>query len=83
VAVAPIFMPPSVTVTAAFAAILPNVSVSTMLDNPLAPELAVAPLKFTLRGAKPEARKPGGYVSVIVLDGASAPPAVGVKLNVT
>ncbi len=82
-AVAFVVMPPNVTVTAALAETMPKFSVSTMLDNPLAPELAVAPFKFTLRGFTPEAKKPGGYVSVTVLGDASAPPAVGVKLNVT
>ena len=83
VASAPIVMPPNVTVTAALAATLPVSSVSTMLDAPLTPELAVAPLKVTLLGVTLGARKPEGYLSVIVLDVASAPPAVGVKLNVT
>ncbi len=82
-AVAPIVIPPNVTVTAVLFATLPNVSVSTMLDAPLAPQLAVASCKFTLRGVTLGARKPDGYVSVTVLDVASAPPAVGVKLNVT
>ncbi len=81
---APIVMPPSVTVTAALAATLSVSSVSTMLDGPLAPQLAVAtPLKVTLLGVTLGARKPDGYVSVTVLVDASAPPAVGVKLNVT
>ena len=82
-AVAPIVMPLNVTATAALAATLPDCSVSTMLDAPLAPELAVAPLKVTLLGVTLGARKPDGYVSVTVLGDASAPPAVGVKLNVT
>ena len=83
-AVAPIVMPLNVTATAALAATLPDCSVSTMLDAPLAPQLAVAPpLKVTLLGVTLEAKKPGGYVSVIVLYAASAPPAVGVKPNVT
>jgi hypothetical protein len=77
-------MPLNVTATAALAATLPDCSVSTMLDAPLAPQLAVAPpLKVTLLGVTLEAKKPGGYVSVIVLYAASAPPAVGVKPNVT
>ena len=77
-------MPTNVTVTAALAATLPDPSVSTMLDVPLAPQLAVAtPLRVTLLGVTLGARKPDGYVSVTVLDFASAPPAVGVKLNVT
>ena len=83
-AVAPIVMPLNVTATAALAATLPDCSVSTMLDAPLAPQLAVAPpLKVTLLGVTLEAKKPGGYVSVIASDAASAPPAVGVKPNVT
>ena len=81
-AVAPIVMSPNVTVTAALAAILPDASVSTMLDAPLAPELKVTPLKVTV-GVTPKAKKLVGYVSVVVLEDASAPPAVGVKLNVT
>ncbi len=84
VAVVPIVMPTNVTVTVALAATLPDPSVSTMLDAPLAPQLAVAPpLKATLLGVTLGARKPDGYVSVTVLVFASAPPAVGVKLNVT
>jgi len=84
VAVVPIFIPTNVTVTAALAATLPDPSVSTMLDVPLAPQLAVAtPLKATLLGVTLGARKPDGYVSVTVLGGASAPATVGVKLNVT
>ena len=82
-AVVPIVMPLNVTVTAALAATLPDPSVSTMLDAPLAPQLAVAPLKVALLGVTLGARKPDGYVSVTVLGDASAPPAVGVKLNVT
>ena len=82
-AVFPIVMPTNVTVTATLAATLPDASVSTMLDAPLAPQLAVAPLKVTLLGVTLGARKPDGYVSVTVLGDASAPPAVGVKLNVT
>ena len=80
-AVAPIVMPPNVTVTATLAATLPDCSVSTMFDAPLAPELKVTPLKVTV-GVTPEAKKLVGYVSVTVLVDASAPPTVGVKLNV-
>ncbi len=75
-------MPLNVTVTATLAATLPDPSVSTMLDAPLVPKLAVAPLKVTLLGVQLEARKPDGYVSVMVLPGASAPPAVVVNENV-
>ena len=84
VAAVPIVIPPNVTVTATLAATMPDPSVSTMLDAPLAPQLAVAPpLKATLLGVTLGARKPDGYVSVTVLGFTSAPPAVGVKLNVT
>ena len=84
VGVAPIVMPSNVTVTAVLAAALPVCNVSTMLDAPLAAEFAVAPpLNVTLLGVTPTAKKLGGYISVTVLDTASAPPAVGVKLNVT
>ena len=83
-AVAPIVMPLNVTMTGKLPTIDPDCSVSTMLDAPLAPQLAVAtPLKATLLGVTLGARKPDGYVSVTVLGDASAPPAVGVKLNVT
>ena len=84
VGVAPIVMPNNVTVTAVLAAALPVCNVITMLDAPLAAEFAVAPpLNVTLLGVTPTAKKLGGYISVTVLDTASAPPAVGVKLNVT
>jgi len=84
VGVAPIVMPSNVTVTAVLAAALPPCNVSTMLDAPLAAELAAAPpLNVTLLGVTPTAKKLGGYISVTVLGTASAPPAVGVKLNVT
>ncbi len=86
VGVAPIVMPPNVTVTAVLAAALPVCNVITMLDAPLAAEFAVAtgapPLNVTL-GVTPTAKKLSGYISVTVLLTASAPPAVGVKLNVT
>ena len=52
-------MPPNVTLTAALAATLPDASVSTMLDAPLAPQLKVTPLKVTV-GFTPEAKKPVG-----------------------
>ena len=84
VGVAPIVMPPNVTVTAVLAAALPVSNVITMLDAPLAAEFAVAPpLNATEDGITLAAKKPGGYVSVTALGTASAPPAVGVKLNVT
>ena len=61
VGVAPIVMPPNVTVTAVLAAALPPCNVSTMLDAPLAVEFAVAPpLTLTVTGVTPAAKKPGG-----------------------
>ena len=60
VATAPIVMPLNVTVMATLAAILPDCSVSTMLDVPLAPEPTVAPLKVALLGVTLKARKPDG-----------------------
>ena len=83
VGVAPIVMPPNVTVTAVLAAALPDCNVITMLDAPLAAEFAVAPPLNVTLGVTPTAKKLSGYISVTVLDTASAPPAVGVKLNVT
>ena len=83
VGVAPIVMPPNVTVTAVLAAALPVCNVITMLDAPLAAEFAVAPLLNVTLGVTPTAKKSAGYISVTVLLTASAPPAVGVKLNVT
>ena len=83
VGVAPIVMPANVTVTAVLAAALPVCNVITMLDAPLAAEFAVAPPLNVTLGVTPTAKKLGGYISVTVLDTASAPPAVGVKLNVT
>jgi len=59
VAVAPIVMPPNVTVTAALAATLPDCSVSTMLDAPLLAETKVAPLEVTV-GVTPEAKQRDG-----------------------
>ena len=83
VGVAPIVMPNKVTVTAVLAAALPVCNVITMLDVPLAAEVAVAPPLNVTLGVTPTAKKLSGYISVTVLDTASAPPAVGVKLNVT
>jgi hypothetical protein len=79
----PFLSPERMIVKAVLAAALPVCNVITMLDAPLAAEFAVAtPLNVTL-GVTPTAKKLSGYVSVTVLDTASAPPAVGVKLNVT
>ena len=80
----PFVSPERVIVKAVLAAAAPVCNVITMLDAPLAAEFAVAPpLNVTLLGVTPTAKKLGGYISVTVLDTASAPPAVGVKLNVT
>ncbi len=74
VAVAPIVMPPNVTVTTVLAATLPVASVSTILDGPLAAQFAVAPpLKATLLGVTLGARKPDGYVSKMVFEILRAP----------
>jgi hypothetical protein len=83
VGVAPIVMPPNVTVTAVLAATVPDCNVSTILDALLAAEFAVAPPLNVTLGVTPTAKKSGGYISVTVLDTESAPPAVGVKLNAT
>ncbi len=83
VGVAPIVMPNNVTVTAVLAAAAPVSNVITMLDAPLTAEFAVAPPINVTLGVTPTAKKLSGYISVTVLDTASAPPAVGVKLNVT
>ena len=61
VGVAPIVMPPNVTVTAVLAAAAPVCNVNTKLDAPLAVEFAVAPpLTLTVAGVTPAAKKPDG-----------------------
>jgi hypothetical protein len=80
----PIESTPSVMLTAVLAATAPDISVITMLEELQGDALAVAAaLINVLDGANPTAKKPTGNVKVIVSDAASAPPAVGVKLNVT
>ena len=83
VVVTPIVMPTNVTVTAVLAAALPDCNVITMLDAPLAVEFAVAPPLNVTLGVTPTAKKSGGYARVMVFPVESAPPADGVKLNVT
>ncbi len=83
VLVEPIVMPSNVTVTAVLAAALPDCNVSTMFDVPLAAELAAAPPLNVTLGVTPTAKKSGGYARVMVFPVESAPPADGVKLNVT
>ena len=79
---APIVKPFKVTTTAK--GIEPDSNVTLILESVLGPEMAVAvPLKETLVGVTPEAKNPDGYINVIVLEADSAPPALGVKPNVT
>jgi len=80
--------PIKVTVAAALAATVPVDNVITMLETPVELALAkAAPLSETLGGVPPAAKKPEGYISVIVLLAEvllaeSAPPAVGINENV-
>jgi hypothetical protein len=54
-------MPSNVTLTAVLATALPVCKVITMLDAPLAVEFAVAaPLRLTVVGVTPAAKKSGG-----------------------
>ena len=79
----PMVNPSRVMVAAALAATVPVDNVITILEIPVAPALAkAAPLSETLGGVPPAAKKPEGYISVIVLLAKSAPPAVGMKENV-
>ena len=81
---ADMLQPYKVTVTAALAAAAPVMMVSTKLDAALGAQDAVTPpLTATLDGVMPVRKKPEGYVRVTVPGDTSAPPAVGVKLNVT
>ena len=84
VAVSPITRPVTVTVTAVLAAIACVAVVMTIwvLVGTATEPVGPLPLIDT-PGVPDEAKKPGGYVSVMVLYAASAPPAVGVKPNVT
>ena len=83
VGAAPMAKPLRVTVTTALAATVPDCNEITMLDAPLAEAPAVAaPLIATLDGTTPDAKNPGGYMSVMVPGTESAPPAVGAKPNI-
>jgi hypothetical protein len=74
----------SVTLTATLPATLPDCNEITTLDSPQGNATAeTPPLTDTLEGVTPYTKKPVGYVSVIVLMNASAPPALVVKPNVT
>ena len=77
----PMVNPSRVMVAAALAATIPVDNVITMLETPVALVLAAAPLSETL-GRVPAAKKPEGYISVIVLLAESAPPAVGINEKV-
>ena len=78
----PMVNPSRVMVAAALAATAPDCSVITVLDAPVMLALTAAPLSKTLGGVPPAAKKPEGYISVIVLLAESAPPAVGINENV-
>ena len=63
---------------------LPDKMVITMLETLVGSEEAVAfPLNEILDGLIPVVKNPDGYDNVIVLEAISAPPALGVKPNVT
>ena len=83
VVIAPMVMPLNVTVTKTLGATFPDCSVITILDKLLEVDVAVAFRLNATDGVTPTAKKPGGYASVTVFPAESAPPAVGVKLNVT
>ncbi len=84
VGVAPIVMPPNVTVTAVLAATLPVCTTMIINDGLLGLEIAVTPpLTRTVVGVTPTAKKLSGYVSVTVLPPLSKPATVVLKLNVT
>ena len=83
VAVLPIVTPISVTVTAVLAASAVPPVVMTMEVAPGCAGVRVAPLAESVAvGEAVVAKKPDGYVSVMVLLVASAPPAVVVNENV-
>ena len=80
----PMVNPSRVMVAAALAATVPDCSVTTRLESPAALARASAtPFSATLGGVPPAAKNPEGYISVTVSDCKSAPPAVGVNVNVT
>jgi hypothetical protein len=83
VGVDPMVKPSRVMIAAALAATVPVDNVITILEAPVALALATAaPLSKTLGGVPPAAKKPEGYIIVIVLLAESAPPAVGMNENV-
>ncbi len=81
----PIVRPERVTVTGALAPIVPLDTVTTIVvavDGAAEATADPPPLTATLEANTPEAKKPGGYVSVMLPPAVNAPPAVGVKENV-
>jgi hypothetical protein len=58
------------------------VTTSDVAVDGAAEATADPPLTATLEANTPEAKKPDGYVSVILLPAVNAPPTVGVKVNV-
>ncbi len=78
--VAPMVKPINVTETDVLETLL-DCTVTTRLTLPLG--LDVAENKASTVGMTPMAKKPAGYISVIEFETERAPPALGVKLNVT
>ena len=78
----PSLSPTTVTMTFVEAAIPAVPGVMTIAVAVGAAEVPLADPLINTLGVAELAKKPGGYVNVIVLPMASAPPAVVVKLNV-
>ena len=76
--------PERVTVTGVLATIVPLDTVTTIVVavDGAAEATADPPLTATLEANTPEAKKPDGYVSVMLPPAVNAPPTVGVKVNV-
>ena len=80
----PIVRPERVTVTGVLATIVPLDTVTTIVVavDGAAEATADPPLTATVEANTPEAKKPDGYVSVMLPPAVNAPPTVGVKVNV-
>jgi hypothetical protein len=80
----PIVRPESVTVTGVLATTAPldTVTTSDVAVDGAAEATADPPLTATLEANTPGAKKPDGYVSVMLPPAVNAPPTVGVKDNV-
>jgi hypothetical protein len=76
--------PERVTVTGVLATIVPLDTVTTIVVavGGAAEATADPPLTATLEANTPGAKKPDGYVSVMLPPAVNAPPTVGVKDNV-